>query len=234
MNKIILRSIQACVFAIGAPLGWLLIRVMNGADILQEVSQNWGLYSYMLFGTMTVFVLFASYVGHKESQITQVAFLDSLTDIYNLRYFSERVTQETARSKRYETPISLIYFDLDFFKKVNDQYGHPAGDKVLKEVAQKVKELVRTYDVFARVGGEEFAILQPRCGLKDSVHSADVIRDAIEKLKIKVSDDKEISVTLSAGVTQWVVGEDIERFYKRADSFLYRAKQDGRNRVKSG
>jgi len=234
MNKIILRSIQACIFATGAPLGWLVIRLIGGADLVQELSQHIGLYSYMLFGTMVVFVLFASYVGHKESTITKVAFRDALTDIYNLRYFIERMDQETDRSRRYETPISLIYFDLDFFKKVNDKFGHPAGDKVLIQVTSKIKELVRSYDIFARVGGEEFAILQPRCGVVDSVHSAELIRQAIENLKIKISEGKEIQVTLSAGVTEWKVGENTQDFYKRADKLLYQAKQNGRNKVVSG
>ncbi|TQV70967.1 GGDEF domain-containing protein [Aliikangiella marina] len=234
MNKVILRSIQAALFAAGAPLGWLFIQFLKGVDLAQEILNNWDLYTYMLFGTMTVFVLFAIYVARKETHMTQIASRDALTNIYNLRYFIERMQQETDRARRYETPVSLIYFDLDHFKKVNDTYGHPVGDKVLIEVAKTVKDLVRSYDIFARVGGEEFAILQPTCGIEDSKKSAEMIRDAIENLTIQINDGKTVQVTLSCGVTEWVVGEDVDAFYKRADGFLYQAKQTGRNKVVSG
>ena len=233
MNKAILRGLQAAIFALGAPLGWLLIKFWSGADIVIELSDNWGLYAYMLFGTLLVFISFGSYVGRKEQFITELAIRDSLTGIYNLRYFIERVEQEISRAKRHTMPLSLIYFDLDFFKKINDRYGHPVGDKVLKQVADTIKEMIRAHDIFARVGGEEFAILLPRCSLDDAVQNAERIRKAVQSQQINIQNGSPVQVTISAGVTAWSNNEQVTQFYKRADEKLYLAKQHGRNQVVS-
>jgi len=231
MNKAILRSLQAAIFAIGAPLGWLLIRYAGGTEILEELKNNWGLYSYMLFGTTLVFIIFGVHVGRQEQATRELSIRDPLTGIYNLRFYIERIGQEISRAKRYDTPLSMIYFDLDYFKKVNDQYGHPIGDKVLCKIAEQVKDSVRAHDVFARVGGEEFAILLPRSNVQDAAANAERIRQAIENLTINVNNTLAISVTVSAGVTQWQNDEAVAEFYKRADEKLYLAKQQGRNQV---
>lgn len=233
MNKKILRPIQGAIFAIGAPLGWLTVRYFNDADITLELEDNWGLYAYMLFSTLSVFTLFGAYVGRQEQKITELASRDALTGICNLRSFIERLHQEISRAKRHSIPLSIIYFDLDYFKRVNDRYGHPAGDLVLKEISQQVKKITREHDIFARVGGEEFCILLPRCQLGDAVAHAERIRSTIEALQIKLSHGEKIKVTVSVGVVSWHTEESVNEFYKRADEKLYLAKQRGRNRVES-
>jgi diguanylate cyclase (GGDEF)-like protein len=227
MNKVKLRSLQAALFSFGGPLGWLTIKYFQGVPIAEELQTNWGLYAYMLFGTLTVFIGFGSYVGRKEQYITELATRDALTGIFNLRYFNERLTQEISIARRHHTPLSLIYFDLDFFKKVNDQHI------VLQKVTHKVKEMVRAHDIFARVGGEEFAILLPRCSQIDAISNAERIRKAVEDLEIEFNTDQSLNVTISAGVVSWHRDEPGREFYKRADEELYLAKQQGRNRVVS-
>ena len=154
MNIILVRSLQASACSIGAPLGWLVIRYFEGADISQDIQNNVLLYAYLLFGTLIVFTLFGVYVGNKEKYITDLAVKDPLTQIYNRRFFIDRLTEEISRASRYEKPLSMIYFDLDHFKMVNDTYGHPIGDKVLIKVAREVKKNIRNHDVFARTGAK--------------------------------------------------------------------------------
>ncbi len=231
MNKIYLRALQGTVLSTGAPLGWLIINYCNGSGIYQELQQNPMLYSYMLFGTMAVFIGFGIHVGRYEQLITSLAFKDALTRIYNLRYFRERLKDEVANSHRYHHPLSLIYFDLDFFKKINDQYGHPAGDKVLRSIANTIKKTTRINDVFARVGGEEFAVLLPRCDLANARLNAERIRSSVEKLNVTYNRSQTINITVSAGVVCLTENETAKALYGRADKNLYSSKQAGRNQV---
>ena len=233
MNKITLRTIQGAVFAMGAPLGWLLIQYIAGVDIELELTTNWGLYAYMLFGSLAAFILFGGHVGRQEQKITEIASCDALTGIYNLRFFNEQVKQEISRAKRDSLPLSIICFDLDYFKKINDQYGHPAGDIVLRKISGRVKQITRGNDIFARVGGEEFCILLPNCGLDNAKTNAERIRFGIESLKINITDVGTLKTTVSIGVASWKSGETFSHFYKRVDEKLYLAKQNGRNRVES-
>ena len=233
MNVILLRAVQGCVLSIGAPLGWLIINLVAGEPLVQEISNNLGLYCYMLFATMAVFVLFGIFVGRKEALISTFAIRDALTGIYNLRYYNERMSDEIAISKREETPLSLIYFDLDHFKSVNDRYGHPAGDEVLRQVVKTITKISRSHDIFSRVGGEEFSILLPRCNLSNAKSDAEKIRAVIEGLSIPITPELSIKITISIGVVTLLADESAQDFYQRADKNLYKAKETGRNRVVS-
>jgi len=233
MNIVTLRILQGALFSLGAPAGWFLIRAFSGANFNTEIYDHWLLYNYLLFGTMIVFMLFGAFVGNKEQMITELAIKDPLTKIYNLRYFIERINEELARGRRYDLDVGLIYFDLDFFKRVNDTYGHPAGDKVLVKISDLVRNEIRESDIFARTGGEEFAVLLPNSPLDSSIANAERIRIAIENLVIKLKDDTIVKVTISAGVANWDGKESTSDFYKRADQNLYKAKETGRNRVVS-
>lgn len=233
MNIVTLRILQGALCSLGAPSGWFLIRALGGADLQTEIFDHWVLYNYLLFGTMAVFVLFGGFVGNKEMLITEMAVKDPLTKIYNLRYFVERTNEELERSRRYGLDLGLIYFDLDHFKRVNDTYGHPAGDKVLIGVTETVRSAIRGSDIFARTGGEEFSILLPNTSLENSVANAERIRQSIEKLETRLDDDTSIKVTVSIGVAKWIDGEKASQFLQRADQNLYKAKESGRNRVVS-
>ncbi len=162
-----------------------------------------------------------------EDKLKLLSQTDQLTQIFNRVKFHDSLTHEVARIRRYEADLSLIMFDIDHFKKVNDTYGHDVGDEVLVIITEIVKECIRETDVFARWGGEEFMLLLPHTGLKNATLLAERIRAKIEQREIKTVG----TVTSSFGVTQFVAMDNEETFTKRVDRALYKAKSKGRNRV---
>lgn len=160
-----------------------------------------------------------------------VAIRDSLTGLHNRRYFDERLREEVELASRYGERLSMIICDIDKFKKVNDTYGHPAGDSVLCWVANVLSGSVRKSDIVSRYGGEEFAILLARTDQAQAVELAEKMRAAFEARPFRYQG-VEIRLTLSFGVSSLLHGsDDIEGFVSRADRALYRAKDQGRNRV---
>jgi two-component system cell cycle response regulator len=157
---------------------------------------------------------------------------DQHTGCYNKAYFNKSLDLEVRKSKVTGNPLSLIIFDLDHFKKLNDNFGHDAGDYVLKEMANIVRHNgVREQDVFARYGGEEFVILLPKTNLKHSFEIAERLRKLVENHEFKY-EDKRLPVTASIGVADYrqgvVTGTDL---FKRADNAVYKSKENGRNQV---
>ena len=157
-----------------------------------------------------------------------LAVTDGLTQIFNRKNITDTLEREISRSIRYEKKLSILMFDLDFFKRINDNYGHQAGDKVLVEVSKTVKELLRKSDYFGRYGGEEFLVILPETELSNAYILSNRIREAVEELEWDFCDD--CNVTISGGVVE-NFGEDINRMIKRADNLLYSAKENGRNRI---
>lgn len=160
-----------------------------------------------------------------ELRIT--ARLDSLTGAMTRRGFLDRL--ERAVQAGAKEPPCLLMFDLDHFKLINDRFGHPAGDQVLREVTAAVTRLIRRSDAFGRLGGEEFGVLLPRAALSDGVILAERLRGAVSRLTI--SDIGDTSVTLSIGVTVWCSPETVDSWMGRADELLYTAKHEGRDRT---
>ncbi|MFP2897027.1 diguanylate cyclase [Corallococcus sp. 4LFB] len=163
--------------------------------------------------------------------IYTLTIADGLTGINNKRYFLEYLEREMGRSHRYQRTLSLMMFDIDHFKQINDVHGHLAGDHVLREMAQSIKRLVRREQCFARYGGEEFAVVMPEDGPDKARVFAEKIRKLVEDKRF-VFEDKDIPVTISIGVAE-VAPEMSEpaQFIKVADANLYKAKKTGRNRV---
>ncbi|MBT8129328.1 MAG: GGDEF domain-containing protein [Gammaproteobacteria bacterium] len=165
-----------------------------------------------------------------QEQMSLMAFTDPLTSIYNRLHFSNFLESEIDRVKRYGGTFSIIFFDLDHFKKVNDEYGHLAGDTVLKEVAELVGEANRSADIFARYGGEEFIILTPSTDMAGAIAHAERLRTDIENNRFNDIGH----LTCSFGVAEFIPEkDDMPSIFKRADSALYNAKRLGRNRVES-
>jgi len=168
---------------------------------------------------------------HYHEEIYRLMTVDGLTQVYNRRYFNEALEREFNRSKRYGRALSLIVFDIDHFKKVNDTHGHLAGDNLLRHLAFAVRSRLRREDIFARTGGEEFAVLLPEIVLEGARATAEKARRIVEQTPL-VFDKVTISCTVSLGVA---MAEDAdsapEDLYKRADERLYDAKQTGRNRT---
>ena len=166
-----------------------------------------------------------------HDEIYRMTTVDGLTQVFNRRYFEDAIERELSRSRRYTRPLSLVLLDIDHFKKINDTYGHLAGDAVLKEVALTVRSRTRREDVFARFGGEEFALLLPEVDSKGAAHLAEKARKLIERHTFTF-DGEDITVTMSAGVaTLLKKNESPNELIKRADEKLYEAKGAGRNRV---
>ena len=165
-----------------------------------------------------------------HEEIYQMTIVDGLTQIHNKRYFLEFLDREMARCSRYDRPLSLVMFDLDHFKSINDNFGHLAGDYVLKRVAELISKHVRKEELFARYGGEEFAIIMPETTGKKAGIFCEKIRRMVEESPI-VYEQKRIPVTISLGIA--VMGKHREplHFIKDADDRLYEAKNGGRNQV---
>lgn len=169
-------------------------------------------------------------------KLREMAFRDGLTGLYNYRYFQELMDREVSRSQRYHLALSLILFDIDHFKKVNDTYGHPAGDEVLRQLAELVQETMRITDIVVRYGGEEFAVILPSTDLGGCKVFATRLRRRVEEMEMVVNGIS-IRITISAGVTGYDPTQkqlDKSMLINSADSALYKAKNNGRNRVEIG
>ena len=162
----------------------------------------------------------------QRKELEKASLTDPLTEIGNRRYFNLKLDEEIARSQRYSTPLSVIMFDIDHFKRVNDQYGHDVGDVVLKEIVNAVKRNLREIDIFCRVGGEEFMVILPETRLNNSYQIAEKIRKIVE------SHSKESipKVTISLGIVQLLDEDSKDSLLIRVDKALYMAKESGRNR----
>jgi diguanylate cyclase (GGDEF)-like protein len=164
------------------------------------------------------------------SELAELVSTDALTGLYNFRHFKTVLLAEMDRSKRSGIPTTLVMVDLDYFKNINDTYGHEVGNLALKHVAGIIRNEVRTTDCVCRYGGEEFAMIFPETHLNLAVKVADRIRETIASSPI-VFDKGEFSVTASMGASVYLKTSiiDIEAFVDSADKFLYEAKQTGRN-----
>lgn len=164
----------------------------------------------------------------KNRELEDKAIHDQLTGLYNHSYLFERLGQAQQLSWRYDKELSLIMFDLDHFKLVNDTWGHQVGDMVLKTVSEVIKNTVRQTDVAGRYGGEEFMIICPETGLKSAQLLAERIRECIANTQLDVDG---LNVTISGGVAQSTKDEPVEQLVHRADELLYVSKDAGRNTI---
>lgn len=161
---------------------------------------------------------------------------DPLTKVYNRRYLDRRLDDEVARSKRYSLDLSVLMIDIDYFKRVNDTYGHQAGDVILSTVGGLAKASLRNLDVVARYGGEEFLVICTNTAVNGATLVAQRLRQLVESHQFEIADDygkrRNIPITISIGVAGLAPACDSkEQFIQAADQALYRAKEEGRNRV---
>jgi len=161
---------------------------------------------------------------------TQKMLRDTLTGLPNRLAFDERVSLEAARMQREKTPLCLALWDVDYFKRVNDTFGHQAGDKALHVVGKTLSQLIRDVDMVARYGGEEFVMVLPKADLQQAFVVLERIREKLAATAFRFKDTP-LKITLSCGVAEFGVGETIESVMARADEALYRAKSNGRNRT---
>ncbi|MGO1247563.1 MAG: sensor domain-containing diguanylate cyclase [Oceanisphaera sp.] len=167
-----------------------------------------------------------------EKKLETLANIDALTNISNRRHFYERASLEFKRAVRYQHPLAILMFDIDYFKRVNDTYGHDGGDVVLKRLASTVDHSLRDLDVFARFGGEEFIALLPELSPEQAALVAERVRQEIADLQIELPSGETMSVTISIGVAMLdACDQGLDALIKKADLALYQAKEQGRNRV---
>lgn len=157
------------------------------------------------------------------------AVRDPLTGLHNRLAYDERIVQEFARWKRYGQPMVLMMVDIDHFKSVNDTYGHKAGDKALKLIADQIRNNLRESDFLARLGGEEFVVLMPETDLDSAIIAADKLLKAVEQCQFHYQN-AQVNITVSAGLSQLREDDSTDTLFQRADEALYRAKESGRNR----
>jgi len=166
----------------------------------------------------------------KNRLLEVLADTDGLTGLYNHRYLINILSYNMNIAKRYSSPLSIIMFDIDHFKYVNDTYGHITGDKILKLVASTFRDYLRNVDIVGRYGGEEFLIILQNTNLKGCIKAAELLRKQIEK-KVITERGNNITITISGGVCEYKIGYNLPSYISTADKLLYTAKKNGRNRI---
>jgi diguanylate cyclase (GGDEF)-like protein len=164
------------------------------------------------------------------TKLEKIAITDPLTGLFNRRYFESVIEKEFNKTVRYKTPTSCLVIDIDYFKRINDNYGHRKGDEVLKEIARLIKDCLRKVDTIARWGGEEFVILMPGTDSQKAYVAAERIKDTIEKNSFSGINEKiTISIGISSIPSEYI--DSAEKFIDTADNALYEAKAKGRNLI---
>lgn len=180
--------------------------------------------------TTTVLLITRATIGSYQRDLEEMASIDKLTGMYNRTAFDVILEEMIKNANRYNGIFSILLFDLDKFKEINDTYGHLTGDRVLAQFSELLKRSVREADAICRWGGEEFIVLLNGCNSKEAVELAEKLRDKIESAGY-IHDGNRIPLTASIGVAQYQPGEDSQKLISRADKALYRAKENGRNRT---
>ncbi|MDQ7083847.1 MAG: GGDEF domain-containing protein [Sulfurovum sp.] len=168
-------------------------------------------------------------LDEKYTLIEQIIITDELTQIYNRKFYNDKVLECMSLYHRYQTPFCIIMYDIDNFKNINDSYGHSIGDKVLIQMSALVQSLLRDSDYLFRIGGEEFIVLLPQIQLSEAKNVAEKIRKNVSTLEI-LEDE---AITVSIGVAQMGAKDTEDSLYHRVDELLYVSKNHGKNRVSS-
>ncbi len=186
-------------------------------------------FELVLYAVGTVFVIFMLVSDRAVKVHKAAASIDPLTGMFNRRGFAEATARVIEREANAGRPVTVLIFDIDHFKSINDRFGHPAGDEILKLFAIVVTNALRMTDLSGRIGGEEFAALLP-CSIEEAVHAAERVREAFAASGIAV-DDAPVDTTVSIGIAGGPPGTELEVLLAAADAALYQAKRGGRNRV---
>lgn len=219
--------------------GFVLMLPILIGDVLQGHHSNFGssiwgtifAVELVLYAVGTVFVIFML-VSERAVTVHKVAAsCDPLTGLFNRRGFSEATGRMIEREAKAGRPVTVLIFDIDHFKSVNDRFGHPAGDEVLKLFATVITSTLRITDLSGRIGGEEFAAMLP-CNLEEAMQAAERVREAFATCGIEV-DNAPVATTVSIGVAGGPAGTELDVLLAAADTALYQAKRGGRNRVQA-
>lgn len=166
-----------------------------------------------------------------HEKVERLSIADGLTGLYNRRFLSERLEEEYSKAVRYATPLSLLVMDVDFFKRVNDDFGHQVGDNALIVVARVLQQSVRESDLVGRYGGEEFVVLLPHTNLDQALNVAEKIRIAVSESPVEGMGERHLTISIGAAGFPDISAKKVEDLVRKADEALYRAKEGGRNQV---
>ena len=244
--------------ALIAPVGWFILQIPHQGlwswpEVKRELYDHALLYGYMTVGTGLCFAIAGYLLGRafdavirerREAQaqatrmhglnlqLEAISVTDELTGMYNRRYFFERLEEYLRAARRHRLPLSVMMIDIDHFKRVNDTYGHPAGDRVLRTIADLIRSGLRASDISARYGGEEFVILLPYTDEAEATRLAHRLLNTVAGHPFPLPPEAG-PVTISIGLSQLDVEHPLsgEALIARADGALYQAKRDGRNQV---
>lgn len=201
----------------------------------ERIYNQYFITSVVMFALALLITLFIShyldkFIHDNEQKLIQMSYIDDLTQLHNRKAYNERIEDMIEESKRYRSIFSMVLLDIDFFKFINDNYGHAVGDHVLEDLSQLIQSTIRSNDYAFRIGGEEFIILLSNTNLSHAVIFAENLRN---KIQTELSTIKNKEITVSLGVTEVIENDTSKTIYKRADDYLYKAKESGRNRVVS-
>jgi len=179
-----------------------------------------------------IFRLFTLRVNNEKQYLKNQAMHDGMTGLLNYKFFDKRLEEEIERSNRYNEKITLLFMDLDKFKRINDTYGHQFGDQVLKRTSEIIKGNVRNIDIVSRYGGEEFCVILINANKDGSINTAERIRKEMED-NIFIINNKKENVTISIGMAEFPIDSNNKNdLIKYADNMMYNAKESGRNCIR--
>jgi diguanylate cyclase (GGDEF)-like protein len=232
-------SITASAALLGS---WVLARpFLSGLGLAVE---NWALFlssqiglhqglATLLYNQSRHLELTFQRLQNKTEELSQLAHTDPLTNLANRRYLIEQLEREFARARRYRRPLSLLYLDLDGFKSINDRFGHLFGDELLRSAALSMRAVLRSTDLLARIGGDEFAVLLPETTVKGAIGVAMKLRRALDASSVGLGENVP-TLSFSAGVSQMrFEDETVDDLLARADQVQYQAKAEGRGQIRS-
>lgn len=211
----------------------LVIWLMKSFEHTYKILLIFWAISLLTAGGLYYAIIYIERVNEAFRKLKRQATMDALTGINNVRSFDKAFNDFVERVKTHNEKLSLLLIDIDHFKMVNDTYGHPAGDEVLRQLASTIKSNSRSFDVVSRVGGEEFSVLLPDCVHNRAFEVAERIRRAVEEKLFILPDGTEINITVSVGVSTLSIEciDKKDNFINEADQGLYLAKRTGRNKV---
>lgn len=231
----VLYPIVGAAFGLGAPSGLLVVRAMTSPlplrdAVVDALSSDVVTFAYVGASTVIAFAVFGWLLGRTVDRLRATSITDPLTGLYNRRYFHERLSTELRRATRYGSHLALLLVDVDELKRINDRYGHEAGDVAIIAVSQAIEQTCRVTDVAARFGGDEFVVLAPGVQAEGALELAARLRASLRDLPMPAG---QAPPGVSIGITDaTLVGEpSAEKMYAAADAALYVAKKQGRDQA---
>jgi diguanylate cyclase (GGDEF)-like protein len=224
--------VNGLALALGAPAGMLLLHMFSRRGdwnlnwIAGELDRNLLDYTYLTVSTATVFAILGLRLGTREEQLQASALIDPLTGLWNRRQALNRLNDELARARRYNHPLSILFIDIDWLKRINDDGGHAAGDEALKTVAEAIRRSCRVVDLAARYGGDEYLVIASNTSVADGTSLGERIRTSVKDLSAG-----RLSVSIGVADLGTIRQADVTTLCQAADEALYQAKHRGRDQV---